>query len=215
MKLRWVGHSCFLITAKSGLSIITDPYHTKQGVNYSPVMEIADIVTVSHDHFDHNAVQSVGGRPEVVKSSGNKSIKGIEFRGIACYHDESSGKQRGENIIFCFSVDGIRICHLGDLGHALNRGQIKEIGEVDVLLVPVGGFYTIDAAVATRVCDDIKPKVVVPMHYKTAKLDFPVTGVDVFLAGKKNVKKLDSSKVEFEHDTLPAETGILVLKPSS
>ncbi len=214
MKLRWVGHSCFLITAKSGLSIITDPYHTKQGVNYSPVMEIADIVTVSHDHFDHNAVQSVGGRPEIVKSSGNKSIKGIEFRGIACYHDESSGKQRGENIIFCFSVDGIRICHLGDLGHALNRGQIKEIGEVDVLLVPVGGFYTIDAAVATRVCDDIKPKVVVPMHYKTAKLDFPVTGVDVFLAGKKNVKKLDSSKVEFEHDTLPAETGILVLKPT-
>ena len=212
MKLRWVGHSCFLITSKSGLSIITDPYHTKQGVNYSPVMEIADIVTVSHDHFDHNAVQSVGGRPEVVKSSGIKSIKGIEFRGIACYHDESSGKKRGENIIFCFSVDGIRICHLGDLGHALDSEQIKEIGEVDVLFVPVGGFYTIDAAVATRVCDDIKPKVIVPMHYKTPKLDFPVTGVDVFLAGKKNVKKLDSSKVEFEHDTLPAETGILVLK---
>ena len=215
MKLRWVGHSCFIITAKSGLSIITDPYHTEQGVNYAPVREMAAIVTVSHDHFDHNAVQSVGGKPEVVRSSGTKTVKGIEFRGIACYHDESGGKKRGENIIFCFTVDGIKLCHLGDLGHALSSEQIKEIGEVDILLIPVGGFFTIDAATATRVCDEIKPKVVVPMHYKTAQLNFPITGVDAFLAEKKNIKKLDSSVVELEPEMLPETTGILIFRPSS
>lgn len=215
MKIRWIGHSCFLITAKSGLSIITDPYHTEQGVNYTPVKEMADIVTVSHDHFDHNAVQSVGGKPEIVRSVGSKTIKGIEFRGIASYHDDAGGKKRGENIIFCFSIDGIKLCHLGDLGHALSSEQIKEIGKVDILFIPVGGYYTIDAVVATKVCDEIKPKVVVPVHYKTAQLNFPVTGVDVFLGGKKNIKKLDSSVVELEPDTLPVETGILILKPSS
>jgi L-ascorbate metabolism protein UlaG (beta-lactamase superfamily) len=215
LKLRWVGHSCFIITAKSGLSIITDPYHTEQGVNYAPVREMAGIVTISHDHYDHNAVQSVGGRPEVVKGSGTKTVKGIEFRGIASYHDDAGGKKRGENIIFCFSVDGMKLCHLGDLGHALSSEQIKEIGEVDILFIPVGGYFTIDAAVATKVCDDIKPKVVVPMHYKTAQLNFPITGVDVFLSGKKNIKKVDSSVVELEPEVLPETTGILILRPSS
>jgi L-ascorbate metabolism protein UlaG (beta-lactamase superfamily) len=215
MKLIWVGHSCFLITAKSGIGIITDPYHTEQGVNYAPVREMAAIVTVSHDHYDHNAVQSVGGRPEVVKGSGTKTVKGIEFRGIASFHDDAAGKKRGDNTIFCFTVDGIKFCHLGDLGHALSAEQVKEIGAVDILFIPVGGYFTIDAAMATRVCDEIKPRVIVPMHFKTSQWNAPVTGIDAFLSGKKNIRKLDSSVAELEPQTLPAETGILVLRPSS
>ena len=215
MKLKWLGHACFLITSETGIRIITDPYGPVQGVKYAPIKEAADIVTISHDHFDHNAVASVAGKPELVRSSGDMTIKGIQFKGVASYHDDSSGKQRGSNIVFCFAVDGIRLCHLGDLGHALDSGQINEIGDVDLLLIPVGGFYTIDARVATQVCNDLKPKVTVPMHYKTPQLDFPIAGVDDFLAGKKSVKKLDTSEVEFQASTLPAEAEIIVLKPAS
>jgi L-ascorbate metabolism protein UlaG (beta-lactamase superfamily) len=215
MKLKWLGHSCFLITSETGLKIITDPYGTVQGVNYEPVKETADIVTVSHDHFDHNAVSSVAGKPELVKNIGAKNVKGIQFKGIATYHDEAGGKQRGANTILCFSVDGIKICHLGDLGHPLNSGQLKEIGDVDLLLIPVGGYFTIDARVATQICNDLKPRVIVPMHYKTAKLDFPVAGVDDFLKGKGNVKRLDRNEIELKAETLPGESEILVLKPAS
>ena len=214
MKLKWLGHACFLITSETGLRIIIDPYETGGGIRYSPVNEAADIVTVSHDHSDHNAVSSVRGKPEVVKDSGVKDVKGIQFKGIATYHDESQGGERGTNTVFCFSVDGLKLCHLGDLGHRLSREDIAEIGGVDVLFIPVGGFFTIDANVASQVCDDLKPKVVVPMHYKTPKLDFPVAGVEDFVKGKKNVRTLDSSEAEFKLGELPGATEIVVFQPA-
>ena len=170
---------------------------------------------MSHDHFDHNAISSVAGNPEVVKSIGEKYVKGIGFKGIASYHDEAGGKQRGANTIFCFSVDGVKVCHLGDLGHPLSAEQFKEIGDVDLLLIPVGGYFTIDAKIATQICDEMKPRAIVPMHYKTPKLDFPVTGVDDFLTGKSNIKRLDQSEIELKAEALPIESEILVLKPAS
>ena len=215
MKLKWLGHACFLITSETGLRIITDPYGTGQGIKYAPIKETADIVTVSHDHFDHNAVSSIAGKPEIIKGSGIRNVKGIQFKGIASYHDESSGKQRGTNTIFCFSLDRIKICHLGDLGHLLSVEQIKEIGDVDLLLVPVGGYYTIDAKVATQIYTELNPKVAVPMHYKTHKLEFPITGVDDFLAGKKDVRKLDSSEIEFKAEALPTVPEVVVLESAS
>ena len=214
MKLKWLGHACFLITSETGLRIITDPYPQGSGLSYSPINEAADIVAVSHDHFDHNNLSAVSGKPEVVTGSGTKTAKGIQFKGIATHHDESQGKERGSNSIFCFTVDGIMLCHLGDLGHGLSREQIAEIGNVDVLLVPVGGFFTIDAKVASKVCDDLKPKVIVPMHFKTPKCDFPIAGVEDFLAGKKNVKTLNASETEFKADKLPETTEIVVLQPA-
>jgi L-ascorbate metabolism protein UlaG (beta-lactamase superfamily) len=214
MKLKWLGHSCFLITSETGLRIITDPYSTVGGINYSPVNEAADIVTVSHNHRDHNNIAAVRGKPEVITGSGTKTAKGIQFEGIASHHDESKGKERGANTIFCFTVDGIRLCHLGDLGHELSREEIAQIGNVDVLLIPIGGFFTIDARVAAKVSDDLKPKVILPMHYKTPKCDFPITGVEDFLAGRKNVKKLNSSETEFKAGKLPEATEIVVLQPA-
>ena len=214
MKLKWLGHSCFLITSDTGLRIITDPYTSGGGIRYAPVNEAADIVMVSHDHFDHNAVSSVPGKPEVVTGNGVRDVKGIQFRGVATYHDTSRGGERGANTVFCFFVDGVKLCHLGDLGHKLSREQIDEIGAVDILLVPVGGFFTIDAKVAGQVCDDLDPRVVVPMHYKTPKLDFPVAGVEDFVRDKENVKRLDSSEVEFKPGTLPEVTEIVVLQPA-
>lgn len=212
MKLKWLGHACFLITSDSGLKIITDPYSVGGGVGYSPLKETADIVTVSHGHSDHNNITAIEGSPEVVTSAGVRDTKGINIKGVATHHDESAGKARGSNVVFCLSVDGVKVCHLGDLGHRLSSQQVAEIGAVDVLLIPVGGFFTIDAFVASQVCDDLKPKVIVPMHYKTSKLDYPVAGVEDFLKGKKNVKKIDSSEVELKAGQLPGATEIVVLK---
>ena len=215
MVIKWLGHACFLIMSKDAVRIITDPYVVGGGINYSPIREAVDIVVVSHEHGDHNNVAAVQGKPEVVKGSGTKTAKGIQFRGIDTYHDISQGKERGRNSVFCFNVDNIRLCHLGDLGHLLSLEQIKEIGDVDVLFVPVGGFYTIDAAEASRVCEQLKPRAIIPMHFKTSKCAYPITGVEDFLKGKKDVRKADSSEVEVEMEKLPPTSEIIVLKPAS
>ena len=212
MKIKWLGHASFLITSQGGVKIITDPYEVGGGIGYDSINESADIVVVSHDHADHNNVAAVGGKPEIVKGAGLKEIKEIRFKGIPSYHDESGGKQRGSNTIFCFTVDQVKLCHLGDLGHSLGQEQINEIGEVDILLVPVGGFFTIDASVATGVSDRLNPKVIIPMHFKTPKCDFPIASVDDFVRGKKSVRRLDTSELELRREELPRVTEIVVLR---
>ncbi|MBE0416048.1 MAG: MBL fold metallo-hydrolase [Dehalococcoidia bacterium] len=214
MKVKWLGHSAFIITSDEGIKILTDPYRLGMfGVNYDEIKEAADIVVVTHEHPDHNNVKGVPGNPEVIKGAGTRQAKGIEFRGRASFHDDSGGSQRGPNNIFCFTVNGVRLCHLGDLGHTLSDRQLANIGEVDVLLTPMAGNFTLDAAGAHKVVDQIKPRVVIPMHYQTDKCPtFPVTDVEPFLAGKKNVKGLDTAEVEFKKGKLPSATEIVVLK---
>ena len=214
MNVKWLGHACFLITSRDGLRVITDPYAVGGGINYSPIKETADVVVVSHDHGDHSNVSTVQGKPEVVKGSGTITARGIQFKGIASYHDASQGTQRGLNTVFCFAIDNMKLCHLGDLGHALDPEQVNEIGAVDILFVPVGGFYTIDASVASRVCDQLKPKVVIPMHFKTPKCDYPIAGVEDFLGGKKDVRRVGNSEADFERERLPAATEIVLLQPA-
>ena len=212
MKIKWLGHSSFLITSDSGTKIITDPYVTGGALGYGEIEESADIVIVSHDHFDHNNIAAVRGNPELVRGAVTTKIKGIEFKGIPSYHDDAGGRQRGKNTIFCFEVDGIGVCHLGDLGHQLSAQQVADLGKVDILLIPVGGSVTIDAKVATEVCSKLAPRVIIPMHYKTGKCALTIAGVDEFLRGKESVKKLDASEVEFKQGELPAHTQIIVLK---
>ena len=214
MKIKFLGHATFVITSDTGVKIITDPYETGPDLTYGEITESADIVTVSHDHHDHGNVAAVRGNPEVVSRVGRTKARGIEVKGIASYHDEVGGRLRGNNVIFCFEVDGIRVCHLGDLGHLLDDKQVKEIGSVDILLIPVGGYYTIDAKAATEVCDQLKPKVIIPMHYKTEKGIPNIVGVGEFLGGKANVTRLDTSQAEFKPGELPATSQIIVLKPA-
>ncbi len=214
MKIKWLGHACFLITSRDGLRVITDPYAVGGGINYSPIKETADVVVVSHDHGDHSNVSTVQGKPEVVKGSGTKTAKGIQFKGIASCHDASQGTQRGLNTVFCFAIDNMKLCHLGDLGHVLDPEQINEIGAVDILFAPVGGFFTIDASVASQVCDQLKPKVIIPMHFKTPKCDYPIAGVEDFLGGKENVRRVGNSEADFERERLPAATEIVLLQPA-
>jgi L-ascorbate metabolism protein UlaG (beta-lactamase superfamily) len=212
--IKWLGHSCFLITSAAGVRIVTDPYFTGGDINYSPVAEAADIVVISHEHRDHNAASAVHGEPEVVRGVGTKTVRGIEFKGIAAHHDKSGGRERGKNTVFRFTVDGVRLCHLGDLGHLLTRAQCAEIGEVDVLFVPVGGFYTIDADDATRVCDQLRPKVAIPMHFKTPKCDYPISVVGDFVVSKQNVRETHSSEIEMGIEDLPMGMDIVLLDPS-
>jgi L-ascorbate metabolism protein UlaG (beta-lactamase superfamily) len=216
MKIKFLGHATFVITSDAGVKIITDPYEPSEeaGLTYGEINESADIVTVSHDHFDHGNVAAVRGNPEVVRGTGRTTARGIEFKGIASYHDEAGGSLRGDNTIICFEVDGIKVCHLGDLGHLLEDKQVKEVGSVDILLIPVGGYYTIDAKVATEVCHQLKPKVIIPIHYKTDRGGRELARVDEFLHGKANVNRLDASQVEFKPGELPAAGQILVLKPA-
>ena len=152
MKVKWLGHAAFLITSDEGVRIVTDPYQPGvYGLEYGSIKDKADIVLVSHEHDDHNYVAGVPGNPQVIRGAGSHQANGIDFKGIACYHDESGGKERGENTIFCFTVNGVKLCHLGDLGHDLDTDRVNAIGDVDVLMIPVGGSFTIDASGADRV----------------------------------------------------------------
>ena len=215
MKVKWLGHASFLIESDKGTKIITDPYKPGAfGLEYGQIAEPADVVTTSHDHDDHNNVSSIPGSPQIVKGAGSHQAGGIEFRGIASCHDECGGKERGDNVIFAFTVDGINICHLGDQGHTLIDSQVSDIGKVDVLLTPVGGAFTIDAAGADKAIEQLKPKIVIPMHFQTDRCpNFPVATAEPFLKGKNNVKKVEGSTVELSKDGLPSVTEIIVLRP--
>jgi len=214
MKIKYLGHAAFVITSDGGVKIITDPYTTSPDLTYGEIRTTADIVTVSHDHFDHCNVAAVGGNPQVMRRAEVSNAKGIRFRGIKSYHDDEGGRMRGNNIIFCFEVDGFKLCHLGDLGHSLEDKQKAEIGSVDILFIPVGGYYTIDAKTATEVCDQLTPGVIIPMHYRTNKGLHNIAGVDEFLRGKDKVKWLDTSQLEFRAGGLPDAGQIIVLKPA-
>ncbi|MBN1693133.1 MAG: MBL fold metallo-hydrolase [Dehalococcoidales bacterium] len=212
MKIKYLAHSAFLIISDKGTRILTDPYETSEGLRHGAIKETADIVTVSHEHGDHNNVAAVAGKPKIVKTS--ESVKGINIKAVEAAHDDKGGSQRGKNRIFCFSIDGVNICHAGDLGHELSADQVKAIGRVDVLIIPVGGLFTIDAKTATKVCEQLKPKVIIPMHYKTEKINFPISDVEPFLKDKGNVTRSKESIIELKAGKLPSLAQIIVLKQS-
>jgi len=216
MKLQWLGHSCFLITATDGTRIITDPYDVGSyagALSYKSLEGVkADIVTISHmTHPDHNHFEAIGGRRRIVKNVGETVFGSINIFGVTSFHDEAKGSERGLNVIFIITVDGIRICHLGDLGHTLTEGNVRGMGRVDVLLIPVGGSFTIDSGQADVVADTVKPSIVIPMHYKTDRCGFSIDGIGPFLAERKNVRHF-KSEVELSKETLPQETETWVLE---
>jgi len=207
LRVQWLGHACFLITSSDGSRVLNDPFDESVGYPL-PAVE-ADVVTTSHSHFDHNYVSAVKGNPVVVKSAGETSAAGITFIGVPSYHDDAKGDERGQNIIFVWEMDGMRLTHLGDLGHPLTEDHVAKIGDVDILLIPVGGTYTIDAREATKVVEQLSPKLVFPMHYKTEAINFPIAGADRFLAGKDNVERMDGNSVLVRD--LPDKMKIIVL----
>jgi len=169
MKLKWFGQACFLLISNLGTRVFMDPY--KMFSHKVPEVE-ADIVTTSHDHFDHNYVKAVKGDFTHINTAGNYTHEDIKITGTLTYHDDHLGTKRGSNIIFNFAVDGIKLCHCGDLGHLLTEEQITSIGKVDVLLVNVGGIGVIKAPEVFKVCKQLNPVITIPMHYKSKSLGF-------------------------------------------
>ena len=179
MKIKWLGHSCFLLSSASGTRIVTDPFNHQVGY---PVPDVeADIVTTSHNHFDHGYIQGIRGTFLHLDKPGKYERNGISITGIPTYHDKVKGIARGNNIVFIFEIDGLRICHCGDIGHLFNERQIDAIGKADILMIPVGGVFTIDASEAYRIIDLLKPQIAIPMHYGTPVLKFKLGGLDKFL----------------------------------
>ncbi len=211
LQIKWFGHACFLISSPSGVKILTDPFD--ETVGYRLPDTYADIVTSSHDHFDHNNVSVARGNPQILKAQGEYKDDKVSISSVETWHDTEQGAKRGKNQVFIIQVDGVRIVHMGDIGHDPTPSQLEAIGEADVLLVPCGGRYTIDAAGAIRLVSAIKPKVVIPMHYKTETIrDWPIAEADEFLRGFDNVVRLDCAKLELAQDALPEDTTVYVLK---
>jgi L-ascorbate metabolism protein UlaG (beta-lactamase superfamily) len=213
----YFGQACFMISAP-GVTIAMDPYGK---IGYPPLHLKADVVTVSHEHADHNNVNAVSGNPVVLRgltpggdwARVSRTVKGARFRTVHVFHDANGGKDRGKNAIFVLTVGGLHIVHIGDLGKQLTPAQLKEIGPVDVLLVPVGGYYTIDAAGAAQVVRAIKPRVVIPMHYKTdATRKLPISTEAEFMKRFKTVRRAGHT-LELSPDSLPKETTVYHMEP--
>lgn len=210
MKIRYLGHSCFEFTESTGTTIVTDPYGD---VGFTMPKTRADAVTVSHSHYDHNNVAAVDGSPVVFDREGQYEVGGVDITAIKSYHDDENGKNRGENLIFKFRMDGIEVCHLGDLGEECTSSLIEALLPIHVLLIPVGGNYTIDARQAKEYVDRIMPSYVIPMHYKTKGLDIDVEKPDDFidLFDEEEVEELEGSEIELFRDDITEEQTKLIL----
>lgn len=208
MEITSLGHSSFKIVGKE-ISIITDPFdQDKVGITF-PKAEAA-VVTVSHDHFDHNKIDALKGNFICFDSPGEYEIKNTEIVGIESSHDKSQGAERGLNTIFLYRVDGIKICHLGDLGTDLSSDQIEKIDGVDIVFIPVGGKYTIDAKEAAKIISEIDPKIVIPMHYRVGKMT-DLDPVDNFLSeiGKQPQK---TDRIKIQPKDLPENLEVILFQ---
>lgn len=187
MKITWLGHASFLIQSEE-TCLITDPFAERVG--YPIYAGKADIVTVSHDHYDHNAVELLPGEPQVINQTGEFVVDGMQITGLATWHDKQQGKERGNNIIFKIVAEGIAVLHLGDLGHGLTPELVARLGAIDILMVPVGGRYTVDAEEAFAIVELLKPHIIIPMHYKTPRCTINLAPVEGFTMKFDRVVKL-------------------------
>jgi L-ascorbate metabolism protein UlaG (beta-lactamase superfamily) len=208
MEITWYGHSCFRLRDRLA-TVITDPYDNSIGYTLPKVR--ADVVTVSHDHPDHNYVEGIKGEPKVINGPGEYEVRGIFITGIPTFHDRKGGTIRGRNTVFLFDFEGLTVCHLGDLGHVPTQSQVEALSDIDVLLIPVGAVSTINAAQAAEVISLLEPRLVIPMHYKTKALNVKLDPVSKFLKemGLSSVATHDSLKVT--KSTLPEETQVVLL----
>lgn len=206
LQIRWHGHSCFEVT--NDVTVVTDP-HDGHSIGIPAPNVQGDIILVSHEHYDHNSVGSVDKKDsKVVRDSRKRNISGVEIKGFESFHDESGGAKRGENIIFRFNVDNITFCHLGDLGHELDDETVSSIGKVDVLFIPIGGTFTVDCKKAWKVIKKIKPKIVIPMHYKIGGLSLPIDGIEQFLKNNKYRVLPVGNEIDIENEDLPKEPEV-------
>ncbi|MBU1177166.1 MAG: MBL fold metallo-hydrolase [Patescibacteria group bacterium] len=215
MIINWYGHSCFKITNQGGhLIVLTDPFDKKTGLN--PPRCSADIVTVSHQHYDHNNVKAItgmeGSQPFIIDSAGEYEIKGVSIVGCRSFHDQEKKEQ---NIIYVMEIDKIRICHLGDFGQdKLEDKQIEKIGNIDILMIPVGGNCTIEAKRAVKIVNQIEPRIIIPMHYNLPGIKIKLDDVKDFLKemGLNGIEAVDKLTIK-KKDLIGKEMEVILMKP--
>lgn len=210
MDILWHGQACFRIKGKIA-NILIDPFDPKVTNLKAPKDFSADVVLKSHDHADHNYITEVTGQPVIIEGPGEYEVKGVAIVGVTSFHDKTEGSERGKNTLFNLLVDGLSIVHLGDLGHLLTEEQIAAIGNTDILMLPVGGFYTIDSKEAAEVVAQLEPKIIIPMHYSIEGHNPNLAGVEGFLKemGSENITPLP--KLVITKDKLPDEPQVIVL----
>ena len=215
MKIQWFGQACFSITSQTGLKLITDPYETGLSPRflYAPVNESADIVTVSHSHGDHDNVSAVSVNHVIIRNAGVTTVKGLEIKGVMTFHDKVKGAELGTNIIFTFQMDGLRLAHLGDLGHPLSSEQIAELKGTDILFVPAGGGNPQDFQDIIALCHQLQPRLVIPMHFSTIHCLSQKYKAEDLVRLVPSTKIIDDNHFLFIKDNLPASTQMFILDP--
>jgi len=211
MKLEWMGHACFQMTALDGTVVITDPYDASVGIDMIPLG--ADLITMSHEHHDHNETGMIVGEPVIARGPELAAVGSVTSRAIDSYHDDAQGEKRGRNYIRLFDIDGLKVVHMGDQGCMPREDVIEAIENADVMLIPVGGTYTVDAQGAKAIIEAARPKCVVPMHVKTKRCPYPIAPVTDFLSlmGMEDASAYDM--IEITEDHVPQ--GVLLMKPQA
>jgi L-ascorbate metabolism protein UlaG (beta-lactamase superfamily) len=210
MEIIWLGYSCFRLKGKN-TTVVTDPY--PPGLGYTLDKTAAQVITLSHRHPNHSFVEAISGEPRQVYRPGEYEIAGTLIIGISTYHDAENGARSGKNTVFVIEIDDVTICHLGDLGHPLNSKQVEELGNIDVLLIPVGGGNTIGAGQAAGIVRAMEPKIVIPMHYKTPALLKELDPVDKFLKEMGINEAVPQPKLTVTKSGLPLATQVVLLNP--
>ncbi len=215
MKIKWLGHSAFLLTESTGITVLTDPFDPNM-VGYGFTAPAVDIVTVSHGHADHNFLEGVSSYKQVYDLPGKFEYEGrVHVTGIQSFHDDDEGARRGKNIIYKFGMDGVNICHMGDIGEPCSPELIERLLPVDVLMIPVGGTYTVDAELAKEYVDRLMPQIVIPMHYKIKHCELDIDKPDAFIRAfdgeyvEEDVAELELDRIDFDENT---PTRVVVLK---
>jgi len=217
MNINWCGQSCFQIYSSQNknhqVSIVIDPFDNEIGLRIPKLQ--ADVLLISHDHHDHNNIKAVSGDPLVINGPGEYDVKEVVINGIPGFHDNSQGSERGRITIYTIETEEIKLCFLSDLGQKeLTSEQLDKIGDVDILMIPIGGTYTINSAEAIKIMGQIEPKITIPMHYKIPKLNIKLEEADNFLKslGIKNLEPL--AKLSIKKKDLPTEEAkIILLQP--
>lgn len=211
MKLTWIGHSCFRMEAQDGTVVITDPYDGSVGIEQVPLR--ADLITMSHEHHDHNCMEQIVGAPVIARGLEPARVSGVSTRALGSYHDDAQGARRGKNAIRLFDIDGLRVVHMGDQGCMPSGGVMEQLAGADVMLIPVGGYYTVDAAQAKAIIDAARPRCVVPMHVKTKRCGYPIAPIRPFL----ELMGAGDAPPQREAELLPGRLpeGVLLMQPQT
>lgn len=218
MLIEWIGHSCFYMTTEAGKTILIDPYEDTIGLKVPEKQ--ADIVLVTHDHFDHRNQAYLDGMPSgsiLIEQEGVHEADGVKITGLPVWHDEQQGAQRGKVITYLIEADGMRLLHMGDVGTMPEASYFEQLGKIDILMIPVGGYYTVDAKGALNIMDTIHPNITIPMHYLTGSLTLTeLAGSHDFLARaasrEYDVSRLGGGQFEITKDNLKKRNRIVVME---